>query len=237
MKEKITIGITDCSKYDNYRKWIETEPDINVVRLSHAENNFPDIERCDGILLTGGEDVHPRFYDRKEFLERCHEVDEKRDEFEWKVLEYADKKQLPLLGICRGLQIANVYFGGTLLPHIPDYGKFDHAQSGSVDRYHAVQVDPNSSLSKIVGTTTGEVNSAHHQGADLVGKGLVANALSPDGVVEGLENQDRDQAFLMLVQWHPERMKDLESAFSKNIKQRFLEEAQKKKQEAGLTRS
>jgi putative glutamine amidotransferase len=224
MKDIITIGITDCGRYENYRKWIEAERDVKVVRLSHHENNLSDIDKCDGILLTGGEDVHPRFYHRDAYIERCHEIDEQRDEFELKVLEMTEKKHIPVLGICRGLQVANVFFGGTLLPHIPDYGKFDHSRKGEEDRYHTVHVDPDSQLNTIVGATDGAINSAHHQAADLIGKGLVANALSPDGVVEGIEREDKTTgAFLMLVQWHPERMREQESLFSKNIKLKFLE--------------
>jgi putative glutamine amidotransferase len=219
----ITIGITDCSKYENYSRWFEKEPEVVIVRLSHHENNLADIAKCDAIVLTGGEDVHPRFYNNTDYEDMCHEIDESRDEFELKVLEYTEKNQLPVLGICRGLQVANVFFGGTLLPHIPAFGKFDHSKSGADDRYHTVQVDPNSQLKAVVNTALGEVNSAHHQSADRVGRGLVANALSPDGVVEGLERENmKDENFLMLVQWHPERMKDLENAFSKNIKKKFI---------------
>lgn len=224
MKDRITIGITDCGRYENYRRWIEREPNVDVVRLGYHENNLNDIDKCDGIVLSGGEDIHPRFYHKDEYVERCHEIDEQRDEFEWKVLEITEKKHIPVLGICRGLQVANVFFGGTLLPHIPDYGKFDHSKNGEEDRYHAVRVDPNSQLKKIVGADDGAINSAHHQAADLIGKGLVANALSPDGVVEGIERADKTSGpFLMLVQWHPERMNEQESLFSKNIKVKFLE--------------
>ena len=220
----ITIGITDCSKYDNYSRWFEKEPGVGIVRLSHHENNIADVAKCDGIVLSGGEDIHPRYYNKDEYLQLCHEIDEVRDEFEWRVLEYTEKNTVPVLGICRGLQVANVFFGGTLLPHIPAYGKFDHSKTGSADRYHTVQVDPNSQLKGMVNTSTGEVNSAHHQAADLVGKGLITNALSPDGVVEGLEREGmKDENFLLLVQWHPERMSDQENTFSKNIKRKFLD--------------
>ena len=229
MKSQITIGITDCSKYDNYCTWIEGVGGAAVIRLSHHQNNFADIEKCDGVVLSGGEDVHPRFYNKKEYLAMCEEIDESRDEFEWKVLEYTEKNQVPLLGICRGLQVANVYFGGTLLPHIPAFGKFDHSRSGSTDRYHTVQVDPNSYLKEVVATSSGEVNSAHHQSADLIGKGLVANALSPDGIVEGLERENPDdRSFLLLVQWHPERMNDQGNPFSQNVKRNFLKAVQEK---------
>jgi putative glutamine amidotransferase len=223
MRDKIRIGITDCSKYPNYSRWIEAEDGFEVVRLSHQDNNVRDIDGCAGVILTGGEDVHPRYYHKPEYVGLCHEIDEQRDEFEWKVLEYTEKNKVPVLGICRGLQVANVFFGGTLLPHIPAFGKFDHSKTGSLDRYHTVQVDPNSQLCTIVGASSGEINSAHHQGADRLGKGLVANALSPDGVVEGMEREDRTLPFLQLVQWHPERMNNLESPFSLNIKRKFLE--------------
>jgi Predicted glutamine amidotransferases len=224
MKEKITIGITDCSKYDNYRGWIDGEKGVSIVRLSHHENNIEDVKKCDGVILTGGEDVHPRFYNKKELLELCHEVDERRDEFEWNVLDYTEKNGLPVLGICRGLQIANVFYGGTLIPHIPAFGKFDHSKVGPTDRYHSIQVDPYSYFREIVGHNSGEINSAHHQGAGQIGKGLLTNAISPDGIVEGMERADsKNQPFLLLVQWHPERMKDQDSPFSKNVKDKFLE--------------
>lgn len=226
----VTIGITDCSSYENYHRWISQEKNVEIVRLGHHQNNLEDIRKCDGILLSGGEDVHPRRYGKRELLDHCHEIDEPRDEFEWKVLDFTVKNQLPLLGICRGLQVANVYLGGTLVPHIPLAGKFDHAKVGPVDRYHGIKVDPNSGLNGIVGAIEGEINSAHHQAADRIADGLVANALSPDGVVEGLERLDsKDKVFFLLVQWHPERMTNLNSPFSKNIRQKFVEGVRKGK--------
>lgn len=228
MKDKVVIGITDCSKYANYEKWIASEPGVEVMKLSYAKNNFKDIERCDGIVLSGGEDVHPRFYNKTEYLEYCHEMDERRDEFELKVLELTENNGLPLLGICRGLQVANVYFGGTLVPDIPSFGKFNHSRYSEKDRYHAIQVDENSDLYKITGSATGEINSAHHQSAELVGKGLVSNSISSDGIIEGIERQNKDgKPYLQLVQWHPERMTDLQNPFSKNVKLSFLEATRK----------
>lgn len=223
MKEKITIGITDCSKFQNYQKWIE-DAGASVMRLSPQENNLADLEKCDGIVLSGGEDVHPRFYNKPEYLELCQEIDEKRDAFEMKVLDYTTRHNLPLLGICRGLQIANVFLGGTLIPHIPAFGKFNHSRTETHDRYHSIHVAADSQLGEIVAQPSGEVNSAHHQSADRIAKGLIVNALSTDGVVEGLEREDPGGGpFLQLVQWHPERMNDLQSAFTLKIKQRFLE--------------
>jgi putative glutamine amidotransferase len=119
--------------------------------------------------------------------------------------------------------MANVYFGGTLVPDIPSFGKYNHSKFPQEDRYHEVSVDPNSLLHKIVGAETGRINSAHHQSTELVGKGLVVNCFSPDGIVEGMERRRRDgKSYLLLVQWHPERMQPQDSAFSEKVRTDFL---------------
>lgn len=219
----ITIGVTDCDKFDNYKNWLEAEPGVKVIRLSAVENNIDDIGHCDGIVLSGGEDVHPKYYSKLEYLQDCH-VNDARDAFEWKVLEHIKQDQLPLLGICRGLQITNVFFGGTLIPDIPKAGKPDHSKFPERDRYHSVLVKDGSLLSKVTASAQGEINSSHHQSADVIGHGLIANSFSEDGIVEGIERKNPvGLPYLMLVQWHPERMTNLESAFSKNIKLNFLD--------------
>jgi putative glutamine amidotransferase len=223
---KIIIGVTDCSKYANYANWISRDAKVETIKLGYQQSNFDEIKKCHGILLTGGEDVHPRFYNKLEYLELCYQDD--MDEFELKVLGFTQQNKIPVLGICRGLQIANVFFGGTLIPDIPTFGKFNHSKREGSDTYHDIRVDVNSKMYKVIDTVVGEVNSAHHQSADCVGKGLVANAFSLDGVVEGLEwIDDSERPYLSLVQWHPERMRNQESEFTENIKMDFLRAAQK----------
>ncbi|HRO44831.1 gamma-glutamyl-gamma-aminobutyrate hydrolase family protein [Agriterribacter sp.] len=225
---KIVIGVTDCSKYANYSSWILAHGgNVEVQQLSADSNHLTEIKACDGIVLTGGEDVHPRFYNRPDLYEYCYkdDVSEKRDEFELSILEHTEANAVPVLGICRGLQIANVFFGGTLIPDIPRWGKFNHSKlPGDKDRYHAIQVDPDSWLHQIAGQKEGIINSNHHQSADGIGSGLIVSALSPDGIVEALERKNPDGAsFLCLVQWHPERMNDQKSNFVKNIREAFVE--------------
>jgi putative glutamine amidotransferase len=230
---KIVIGIADCSKYTNYEKWIAMEPGVEVIKLGYVENNIKAVAQCDGILLTGGEDVCPAFYDQPENLKYCDpdNMDEKRDEFELKVLALAGHRSLPVLGICRGLQITNVFFGGTLIPDIPQFTKSEHAKfAEGDDRYHSIKIDADSQLERIAGVVSGEVNSAHHQSADAIGDGLVATAFSAEGIVEAIERAPgSDKPFLLLVQWHPERMKNLEDPLTKKIKQAFLESVRNKK--------
>jgi len=221
------VGIAAGRRYENYLNWLLQSADVTVIKLSHEDQNFDRVKECDGFVLCGGEDVHPRFYGRAEYVSEYNldDLDEARDAFEIKVLQYAEQHQLPVLGICRGLQLANAFYGGTLIPDIPSFGKPDHSKHGEGrDRYHQISVKKGTLLQGITGVDTGEVNSAHHQAMDDIAPGLKVNAISADGVVEGAERTVADNhPFLLLVQWHPERLKDQESPFSKNIREYFLE--------------
>lgn len=225
--KKIVIGIAEGTRYFNYENWMKDEPGVEIIKLSYHLDNFNDIEKCDGIVLTSGCDINPVLYNQPGFIVHCDpkEIDEKRDEFEWKIMQHTEEHQKPLLGICRGLQFVNVYFGGVLLPDIPSYGKYNHIKfKEGNDREHSVDVDANSLLYKITGEEKGLVNSDHHQSVDIPGFGLVVNALSPDGIIEGMERREPEgKSYLMLVQWHPERMADQNSSFVKKIKQSFLD--------------
>jgi putative glutamine amidotransferase len=225
---KLIIGVTDCSKYSNYSNWIEAAaPDITIVKLSSKEDYQEDLARCNAIVFTGGEDVHPAVYNKPDYLPLCYpdDISIDRDEFEMKLMQHAEKEFLPVLGICRGLQFINVYYGGTLIPDIPSWGKYNHSKTNpTTDRYHKVSVDVNSWLYSIVGKKSGTINSAHHQSADRIGKGLVANAFSKDGIIEGLEKKDpANGPFLCLVQWHPERMTDQSDPFVIKIREAFID--------------
>ena len=220
-----TIGIAAGRRYDNYKRWI-LQSGAQIIKLGYTENNFDEIKKCTGIVITGGEDVHPKFYGKPEYCTeyQLDDPDGMRDEFELKLIEHSQQYRIPLLGICRGLQITNVYFGGTLIPDIPSMGKPDHSKfEEGRDRYHNIQINPKSLLNTVTGLDQGEVNSAHHQCTDKVGKGLTISAHADDGITEALErSKDEGGAFLLLVQWHPERMRDAESPLTKNIRDQFI---------------
>ena len=104
-KNSIRIGITDCQRYQMYERWFLDAPEsIDVIRLSYRLKNIDDIERCQGVILSGGEDVNPIRYKRGDLCEklRNEDIDDQRDEFEWQVMSRALQLNLPILGICRG---------------------------------------------------------------------------------------------------------------------------------------
>lgn len=225
-KEKLTIGIAEGSNYEKYERWICHDKYAEALRLSYKLDNIEKLSECDAFLFTGGNDVNPRVYNQPDFLMYCNpdDLDEKRDEFEWKVMQYAEENQVPLLGICRGMHFVNVFYGGSLIPDIPAFGKFDHGKIDGKDRDHQVLIEENSMLHDILRKDKGIINSSHHQGVDMPGYGLVATALSPDGVIEAMERKEPEtRPFFLLIQWHPERMNNQKSAFSKNIRERFLQ--------------
>ena len=158
------------------------------------------------------------------------EGDEKRDEFEIAAFHAAQDKQLPVLGICRGMQLINVIQGGTMLQNLPNE-QLINAHIGNPDKTHKVSVTGNSLLHSITQNETTQVNSAHHQTVDKLGSDLIVNARSDEGLIEGLEwKEGFGKPFMLAVQWHPERMFrfELENAGgSRGIRERFIEEIKK----------
>lgn len=223
----LTIGITDTeARYDNYPIWIKNN-DENITIVKLTADHFEDIYQCDGIVLSGGIDSHPRFYNhaRTTYPNAPKAFNEARDEFETTVFEYA-KSRLPILAICRGMQLINIILGGTLVQDLEENQQLDHRRHQDKDGIHAVNVEQNTLLARITQSQTGLVNSAHHQGVDLLVNDLIINAFSPDGVPEGAEWKDKtNKPFMLCVQWHPERLAqtDTENPFTKNIRTAFLE--------------
>jgi putative glutamine amidotransferase len=135
------------------------------------------------------------------------------------------ERGMPVLGICRGAQIFNVAMGGSLIPDIEAAGFMNHRRGDEPERVHGVHVMNGSILNGIVGVSAGTVNSSHHQAVDAVGRGLAVAARSDDGIIEALEWEDpAGRPFVLLVQWHPERMGDTAGPFSRNLVERLASE-------------
>ncbi len=163
----------------------------------------------DGLLIMGGEDVHPELYG-EEIDPRCKPQMPRRDSFEAKLIRTAYEWGIPLLGVCRGIQIMNVAFGGTLYQDLADHPGSDperisHAQIGELDfsTSHEVEIAEGSRLFSLVGEQSIETNTCHHQAIKRVADGFTVSARTGDGVAEALEPSGSG-SFLLGVQWHPE---------------------------------
>jgi putative glutamine amidotransferase len=230
MKKKIGISFSETN-FHNYWNWFTPEElqTVELIELSFQKNNAEDIAKCDGFVLTGGIDVDPSFYDASADYENGPaQFSPERDRFEEQIYRYAQLNKLPVLGICRALQLVNVLEGGKLIQDLNSEGNAIHRKGNAPsDKEHAVIAE--GLLLDITGSATGDINSAHHQAVDpgAMGKNLKANAYADDGkTIEGLEFSDKtNKAFMLCVQWHPERMKNkTENPFSQKIKERFLRE-------------
>lgn len=216
-------------RYRNYARWLErAAPDVETIDLLHAPDPRAALDGCDGLVLTGGCDVNPVRFGRPELFPLCDAVDDARDLTEFGLIERARERGLPILGICRGLQILNVALGGSLVADIARQlgSTVAHVEVSDVDGTHAVTVARSSLLHKLVRERHGIVNSAHHQAVDMLAPDLVSTAHAPDGVVEAVEWKDpAGKPFLLAVQWHPERMAP-DAIFSARLAEHFLFEAE-----------
>lgn len=155
-----------------------------------------------GLVLTGGTDVDPALY-REARHANTEEPDSERDFIEASLLEQAMARDLPVLAICRGLQLLNVCAGGTLIQHLDSTDRHVKRKGDRGLPVHTVTIEPDTLLSSIAGTHTWHVNSRHHQAVKTIGKNLRVCAFDPeDGTVEALERPDR--RYVLAVQWHPE---------------------------------
>lgn len=167
----------------------------------------PDLllDRIDGLLLAGGSDIDPSTYGAQRDG-NTGETNIERDRFEISLALRAVERDMPLLGVCRGMQVLNIAFGGTLVQHLPDrYGHEGHRPTpGSfAGSEHGVRLQEGSLAARVAGEAEHSTLQHHHQGVDRVGEGLMATGWAvDDGLTESLELPDR--RFVLGVQWHPE---------------------------------
>lgn len=164
------------------------------------------LETCDGFIFSGGQDIEPSNYG-EEKLEKCEECMPDRDSYELAFLKLVLENNKPVLGICRGVQVLNVLYGGDLYQDIPTQigSKVIHrAAVMGESAMHSVEVYEDTPLARITDERTIEVNSFHHQAIKNLGDGLLPMAKSPDGLIEGAYVSGKK--FALAVQWHPELM-------------------------------
>ena len=164
-----------------------------------AEEPDELLDMLDALILAGGSDIDPASYGAKPHPETKNTRPE-RDRFEIGLGTRALERDMPVLGICRGMQMLNVIHGGTLSQHLPGLELHRHTPGAYTD--HRVRLEHGSLAQRVVGAEWTEVKSAHHQGLELLGEGVVATGFADDGLVEAIELPER--SFAVGVLWHPE---------------------------------
>lgn len=228
----LTIGITDTeARYSNYPLWIKGDNlDIEIIQLIPA--NINELERCDGIVLSGGIDTHPKFYknERLNYPLAPKEFNVVRDEFELNVFKFSQDKNIPVLAVCRGMQLVNIALGGDMIQDIEESGKLDHRRHKE-DGVHEISVVKDTLFYEIIGAEKCTINSAHHQALHTIANDLKVSAFSPDGIAEATEWKNKEgKPFLICVQFHPERLAQQHegSSIAHNIREQFLKAVNQK---------
>ena len=222
------IGISKASP--NYVNWLkQADPSVQTIDLYvlPISTAVQELSQCSGLLLTGGEDVYPGRYGKEYDTVRCTEMNPHRDSLDMALIEKALALKMPVVGICRGHQILNVFLGGTLIIDIPkDFGKNTlHQCDDYLHCFHNVVVRKSTLLAKISGSASSQATTNHHQAIDRLSTQLISNATADDKLIEGIEWKNPEgKSFLLGVQWHPERM-DRSNPLSGKIADEFLRQS------------
>tara|TARA_B100000965_G_scaffold118842_1_gene98031 strand:- start:123 stop:881 length:759 start_codon:yes stop_codon:yes gene_type:complete len=228
-QEKKTIILSKAST--NYINWL-TSPDFNLVNAYTIKNLDSLLLVSDGIVLTGGEDINPLMYGDSSNLLLCEAMDFRRDTIEKKLFDYALAAQIPFVGICRGMQMMNVAYGGTLYGDIPtELGEsVVHRNRGEV--MHEIIITNNNfenikmifpeDIDRLNTKNIYNVNSWHHQGLKDIADGIIVIAESYDGLPEAVIMDKKVHPFMIAVQFHPERL-GTENGIHKNMRKNFFD--------------
>jgi putative glutamine amidotransferase len=227
MKPVIGLTMYDIDKKldinNAYLQSIELAGGIPICIPNATEETVEALlSRIDGLLLIGGGDLDP-FLFGEEPHQKIGAVVRKRDDSDLLLMNDAFKKQLPILGVCRGQQVMNVAFGGTIIQDIPsqiDNAILHKQPSKRGELAHNVEV-LTPKFKEIFGENTFRVNTFHHQSIGKLGKGLVLSAVAKDGVIEGIEHESHP--YCVAVQWHPEELAPSGDIYAQRLFKSFID--------------
>ena len=216
-----------------FQDWLsKADNDLNFINMYEVSQDSIEyfLTHSSGMIISGGPDVNPALYGKEDEIGKCEDIDYRRDTLEIRMIRHAMANKIPLLCICRGLQILNVANQGTLIPDIPsDYDiLIEHRGKPNL---HQVNLVKGTMLYRICQTTGDTVNSSHHQAVKDIAASFRAVAFAEDGLVEAIELADTTvHPFILGVQWHPERM-SLENSLAGPIARQFIQEVRKIRQQ------
>ncbi len=200
MKHQLMIA----GKPDQIQNYVRAFQRFGVTGVSMYQCTWEEAVSCSGLVLPGGGDIAPELFGQAN--RGSVNIDETLDRIQLKLLEEYIRQERPVFGICKGIQIINVYFGGTVVQHLPTADA--HAYRNG-DQLHMTIATQDSILSRLYGLRF-PVNSAHHQGLGMLGQGLEAIQFAEDQVIEGIVHKKLP---IIGVQWHPERMEEKEGEY------------------------
>jgi putative glutamine amidotransferase len=199
-----------CILSSNYPNAVLAAGGIPVIIPPQRGNASELVDRIDGLLFSGGADIDPSVFGDTDVHPKTYGISHLRDDFEFELLKEALRRDVPILCICRGIQVLNVALGGTLYQDVPDQfeSEISHRQQDigidASESSHDVDAAPGSLLSQVYESTRIQTNSFHHQAIKALAPELVAEGRSPDGLIEAVSLPGR--SFVLGVQWHPEMM-------------------------------
>ncbi len=209
---------------NDYQRWLLHQDSSLVFYQAYGmsvDSLEMILEEVDGMILTGGKDVHPSRHGKDSAIAKCGPIDLYRDSLELALVEHSFERKIPLFGGCRGMQLLNVAKGGSLIIDIPSEIESTLHQQENGDALHTVYC--HRWLAEILQQDSGVVNSTHHQAIDVLADGFKVMAYASDSIIEAFYWEDKTvHPFILGVQWHPERL-EREDPMSGNLAKNFLE--------------
>lgn len=226
------VGITRCrSNFDKYLEWLSYfDIEFEVLDYENGKQEQGKLDECSALILSGGTDIYPEIYCDWDTTKTRGTYEPERDGFELKLIEKAIAKKMPLLAICRGSQLVNVYFRGNLIFDIEEIRGFSYRTKTKDGEYQNIDINifNNTLAHDIFANDNINVVVANNQAVERVGEGLMVNSKSKEGIIMGTEYSNPEgKHFYLGIQWHPEKYSNLDAAPSKNLIERLKKEIEK----------